>query len=84
MRKTLVVIGLLALSQAAMAQPQAPVGGQGQSGANLPTCSAADAQRVRNGETPSTPCRVAAGDQQSGGAGGSTPAPSGGTPAPSR
>jgi hypothetical protein len=86
MRKTLVVIGLLTLSSAAMAQTPAPAagGGQGQSGANLPTCSAADATRVRNGETPSTPCRVPS-DQQAGtGGSGSTPAPSGGSPAPSR
>ena len=85
MRKTLVVIGLLALSQAAMAQAPAPAGGQGQSGANLPTCSSADAQRIRNGETPSTPCKPPS--DQAGSASGSTtpsPAPSGSTPAPSR
>jgi hypothetical protein len=89
MRKTLVVIGLLALGQTAMAQTPAPAagGGQGPSGANLPTCSAADATRVRNGETPSTPCRLSS-EQQAGsstsGSSSTTPTPSGGTPAPSR
>lgn len=85
MRKSLVVIGLLALSQAAMAQSPAPAAGGEQSqssGANLPTCSAADATRVRNGETPSTPCRVPS-DQQASSSTGST-TPSGSTPAPSR
>jgi hypothetical protein len=83
MRKTLVVIGLLALSQAAMAQTPAPAGG-GQSAANLPACSAADAQRVRNGESPSTPCKAepASGSTASGGSSSSTSAPAGGaTPA---
>jgi hypothetical protein len=86
MRKTLVVIGLLALSSAAMAQTPAPAagGGQSQSGATLPTCSAADATRIRNGETPSTPCRVSSDQQASSGTGSPTPTPSGGTPAPSR
>ena len=88
MRKTLVVIGLLALSQTAMAQTPAPAagGGQGPSGASLPACSAADATRVRNGETPSTPCRLSA-EQAGGSTSGSsstTPTPSGSTPAPSR
>ena len=83
MRKTLVVIGLLALSQAAMAQAPAPAGGQGQSGANLPTCSASDAQRIRNGESPSTPCKPPA-DQSSSAGGSTAPAPSGGAAPPSR